>query len=377
MIAVIADDFTGAAELAGIALRYCLSVQLFTNDVEVSNADVIVVSTDSRSLNKAAAIQATQQAVKSLLLLNPTSIYKKTDSVLRGYVIDELREQMSLQQLHHALLLPANPSLGRTIVDGKYYINHQLINETSFASDPEFSITNALVKSIVKAENDDEVVIAKHTDDLPQKQIVIGEVASKNDIECWLKKVNSNYLIAGAGDCFEALLLSMNYQPMTNQSFELQQPHLYVSGTSFNKSVELIKEISKHGCVHYLSTNIMLQTEDEVWYLRVMASIKQHKKVVLAIDEVVRKAIHISAVALREAMAKAVKKIIEQNNIHEVLIEGGSTAAAILTEMNVKQFTPTNELSRGVIRMKSNDLFITVKPGSYELAPQIKQLYQV
>jgi uncharacterized protein YgbK (DUF1537 family) len=52
MIAVIADDFTGAAELAGISLRYGLKVELCVGKVEYKNADVLVVSTDSRSLKK-------------------------------------------------------------------------------------------------------------------------------------------------------------------------------------------------------------------------------------------------------------------------------------------------------------------------------------
>ena len=42
MIIVVADDFTGAAELAGISLQFGLIVQLFTNDVTACNADVAI-----------------------------------------------------------------------------------------------------------------------------------------------------------------------------------------------------------------------------------------------------------------------------------------------------------------------------------------------
>ena len=61
----------------------------------------------------------------------------------------------------------------------------------------------------------------------------------------------------------------------------------------------------------------------------------------------------------------------------EIFIEGGSTAAAILEELNIKNLAPINELERGVVRMIANDLFITVKPGSYELPQQIKELYSI
>ena len=63
--------------------------------------------------------------------------------------------------------------------------------------------------------------------------------------------------------------------------------------------------------------------------------------------------------------------------VKEIFIEGGSTAAAILEEIKIKQLSPVNELQRGVVRMKANDLLITVKPGSYELPEEIKRLFTI
>ena len=96
MIAVIADDFTGAAELAGISLRYGLTVEICLNDVSSTKADVLIVCTDSRSMQKAAAIYCTADAVEAILKFKPSLLYKKIDSVLRGYVIDEIKVQMEL-----------------------------------------------------------------------------------------------------------------------------------------------------------------------------------------------------------------------------------------------------------------------------------------
>jgi uncharacterized protein YgbK (DUF1537 family) len=47
MIVIIADDFTGAAELAGISLRYGLATDVCLNEVVESDADVLIVCTDS------------------------------------------------------------------------------------------------------------------------------------------------------------------------------------------------------------------------------------------------------------------------------------------------------------------------------------------
>ena len=56
MIVVIADDITGAAELAGIALRYGLRVSL-SNEIKKSEGfDVLCLYTNTRSVQKNDAV---------------------------------------------------------------------------------------------------------------------------------------------------------------------------------------------------------------------------------------------------------------------------------------------------------------------------------
>ena len=50
MIVVVADDMTGAAEIAGFCLRYGLRVAFATEVTELPKADVLVVATDTRSM---------------------------------------------------------------------------------------------------------------------------------------------------------------------------------------------------------------------------------------------------------------------------------------------------------------------------------------
>ena len=202
MIAVIADDFTGAAELAGISLRYGLSVEVFLNNVTATEADVIVVCTDSRSLNNTNAKEVTAKVVKNILQLNPSFIYKKIDSVLRGHVLDEINIQLQQTGLKKVLILPANPSLGRTISNGEYFINGVRINKTGFATDPEFPIKNS---SVVEMIGNDEVKVLKHTDVLPAKGIAIGEAETVNDMKSWAAVIDNTWMLAGAGDFYTAI----------------------------------------------------------------------------------------------------------------------------------------------------------------------------
>jgi D-threonate/D-erythronate kinase len=363
-IVIIADDFTGAAELAGISLRFGLTVELCVDEVKYKNADVLVVSTDSRSLIKEAALQKTEDVIKDVLQLQPSFIYKKIDSVLRGYVVDELKLQMQLVNKQRAIVMPANPTLGRTIKKGEYYINGIKINETGFVNDPEFPISSSLIRKILK----NEVQVIKVNEELPKEGIVVGEAEKPEDYNEWAKRLDKSWVLAGAGDFFTALL-SKNYPAVNLAEPQLQKPFLYVCGTAFNERKTAIKKIQETTqCVCYLKNDndgIVLNSAIEI--------IKNKQQLILAFDDEIN--FSLTAVELRIKMAALAKAVIEKAAVKELFIEGGSTAAAILQELNITLLEPVNELSRGVVRMKSEDLFITVKPGSYEMPNEIIKLF--
>ncbi|MEJ8842927.1 four-carbon acid sugar kinase family protein [Lacibacter sp. H375] len=373
MIAVIADDFTGAAELAGISLRYGLKVELCTGDVALTDADVLIVSTDSRSLNKTAALAKTAAAIERVLQLNPTLVYKKIDSVLRGYVLDELKLQMQLMLKTKAFILPANPTLGRTISNGKYYVQGKLISETGFAADPEFPISHSSVKSILKNET---INVLRHTDVLPANGIVVSEAENETDVQAWAGKLDESFVLAGAGDFYTALL-NIQFKEVKQQQPDLQLPFLYVCGTAYDQSVNYIKKVDEKNKTVLYITKQMIESgvDDPAWLQRCKDVLEQKQKAIIALNSDTIPS-DTSAADLRSIMAKAVKAVVEQCKISELFIEGGSTATAILQELGIKKLSPVNELARGVVRMKAGELYITVKPGSYELSNEIKQLFK-
>ncbi len=359
MIAVIADDFTGAAELAGISLRYGLSVEVFLHEIDNASGDVAIVCTDSRSMRLQDALNATESAINNVLRLTTTLVYKKIDSVLRGYVIEEVKIQMRILGNNKALICPANPSLKRTINNGEYLIDQKPITTTDFTKDPEFPISNA---SVVKMLNNDSVQVLKHTDVLPEQGIIIAEATNAEDVSKWAKKISNSWVLAGAGD-FYAALLEKKYKHQEQEKYRISLSHLYICGTALNQRKAFVK---KSGCVAYLPDQL---TED--WITDAVSIIQQQQKLIIAIENS-----EMAAAQLRTLMARAVNEIIKVSGVNEIFIEGGSTAAAVLKELNINQLTPVNELQRGVVRMKANDLFITVKPGSYRLPEEIIELYK-
>jgi D-threonate/D-erythronate kinase len=360
MIAVIADDFSGAAELAGICLRYGLTATVCTGEIAEATTDVLLINTDSRSLKKEGALAVTEKIILHVLALHPKWVYKKTDSVLRGYIIDELKLQMKLMDKQKAFFMPANPSLGRTISDGIYFVNSVPLHKTDFAADPEFPIKNSFVKELLQ----DEAVVLTVNEVLPVQGIVIGEVNTADDYAQWANKAGDDWLFAGTGDFFTALL-RRDFQPVATNSVKLLQPYLYICGTAFEERRKFITQLhQQQQCVMYLNNET-----DAEWLQHAVAIINAKQKLVIAINDT-----NVTAAELRMSMARLSKAVIKQSGIKEIFIEGGSTAAAVLEELGIKKLIPVNELSRGVVRMKADDLFITVKPGSYELPEEIKKI---
>lgn len=361
MIAVIADDLTGAAEMAGISLRYGLRVELCLGDLQYQDADVLVISTDSRSLPLPDALEVTKEALRQLKRFPVAWLYKKTDSVLRGYIVEELKIQQRLMRKEKVLLMPANPSLGRIIRNGEYFINGTRINETSFEHDPEFPVKSSFVKEVLGGGV--EVLSPKAS--LPASGIVAGEATASEDYQRWAAIASEDWLLAGAGDFFTALL-ERDHLRKLQAPVEMRSPHLYVSGTAFDERREFIRELDQEqGLVAFLPKRL-----DEDWLNKADEIVKAKQRLLIAIDHSDE-----SAADLRSRMAIAASAVIEKSGVKELFIEGGSTATAVLQELGISKLQPVNELSRGVVRMKTGELFITLKPGSYPLPQQIIRLY--
>ena len=184
---VIADDITGAAEIAGIASEQGFPVQLLCAGGDAVGCDVVatsgvtVIATDTRSMSEEEAVAETRRIASSFLISHSSFlIFKKTDSALRGYVVAELKALMAATGYERAVYLPANPSKGRIIRQGVYYIKEVRevpIAETAFSYDREFPATptaleerfpdarkNGIVMPDAESEEHIRSVVAQYND---------------------------------------------------------------------------------------------------------------------------------------------------------------------------------------------------------------------
>ena len=370
-LTVIADDITGAAEIAGIAHCQGQRVQLVCScPVDCGIASVngtTVIATDTRSMSESEAIIETHRITSHLSPLTP-HLFKKTDSALRGHVVAELTALMESTGYQRAVYLPANPSKGRIIKNGVYYIKEVRgekqevrdvpISETAFSYDPEFPAkTSFLRERFPNAES---------------KDIIMPDAENEEDIRRVIAKYNDGKTIfAGAADLFSALLSpqvnpqisnlkpqTSNLKPQTSNLKPLtSKDTLILCGSTQSKPLDLSIPVAPMPRKVYDGNH-----DISLW--DTSAYIGSHS-LILTIPYTHRTGKE-AAVHLRTVMAQKTMELVAQHRPDHLIIEGGATAWATLKTLGWTQFDIVGQIAPGIVQMcADNGTLVTLKPGSY------------
>ena len=362
---VIADDITGAAEMAGIAFSHGENVRLVCGGVAggcgTATYGTMVIATDTRSMSEAEAVAETQR-ITSALSHQPSTIFKKTDSALRGHVVAELTALMQATGYHRAVYLPANPSKGRIIKNGIYYINNVPIHETDFSFDPEFPAKTSVLK--------------ERFPDAEAKGIIMPDAESEEDIQKVIAKYNDGKtLFAGAADLFSAILGHSRDTRITRDSRETRDTRvsnspstLILCGSTQSKPLNLGIPIAPMPREVYDGSSDLSLWDTSAY--------KENHSLILTMPYTHRTGKE-AAVHLRTMMAQKAKELVTEyllptldregsgEGLH-LIIEGGATAWATLHALGWTEFEIVAQIAPGVVQMSAtNGTLVTLKPGSY------------
>jgi uncharacterized protein YgbK (DUF1537 family) len=374
MIAVIADDFTGAAEIGGVGLRYGLRVLIETTAQKSNTADLLIIATDSRSLSPGQSAEQIKKITSQLLELKPDFIYKKIDSVLRGNIAPEINSQMAVVSKKKAVLIAGNPGLGRIIRNGTYYINDVPLDQTFFADDPEFPRNSSSVTDII-GTNNISVVSKSVNEELPEAGIIVGNVTSQSDMAAWVERINDDILAAGGAGFFDVILsrLFPGKKEVNNDTYYLSKKSLFVMGSLYPKSEKMIRKIGSIGLIRMNMPEAIYQNKQfspgliDRWAEDIIRQLKGDHKVVVTIEHQYNHEAGVSK-RIRENIGQLIQRVMKLVHIDDLFIEGGATTYEILKQLNIKKLHPFREMDLGIIQMKVDeypDLCITTKPGSY------------
>jgi len=357
----IADDLSGAAEIAGAALRLGLPARLAEIAPDSLDPGATVLNTDSRSLTPcdaatavAAALAPLQRAADSAA--GPDFVYKKTDSVLRGPISAELRVIQTIFHKPRVLLVPQNPSRGRTIRSGHYFINEIPLHRTTFANDPLHPAHSSHAETLLGDT---------------AGSIHIPDAESESDLLAHAQSLDATLLPAGGVDFFIACLRSLGFSAGSAANPpKLATPALFVNGSASAYSRELLVLAQQHHIPVVRMPQELFDNPDDTaallaWVIEAATALTDHRRAVLSIG---RESDHRLGVAerLQSRLAAAVREICSRIAIQQLLVDGGATASAVCQSLHLGPLAVVAELAPGVVQTAAGTgLHLAIKPGSY------------
>ncbi|MBM3397558.1 MAG: four-carbon acid sugar kinase family protein [Betaproteobacteria bacterium] len=179
----IADDFTGATDLANNLVRSGMRV-VQTIGVPTAplaaDVDAVVVALKSRTIPAAEAIAQSLDALKWLQAQGAQQIYFKYcstfDSTPEGNIGPVTEALMDALGTDFTIATPAFPDNGRTVFKGYLFVGHVLLNESGMQNHPLTPMTDANLVRVMQAQTKRQVGLIDH------KTVALGETAIRERI---------------------------------------------------------------------------------------------------------------------------------------------------------------------------------------------------
>ena len=389
MVIVLADDFSGAAEIGGIGHRYGLGTEVQLSMDLNTAADLVVLDTNTRSLSEGEAAEKIFDTGTALKKWNkPFYLFKKIDSVMRGHLIPELDALQDCFNFNRILLMPANPGRGRKIIGGEYLINGVKLHETIFASDPDFPVLSSNIGQRIGSY----IATLKHVhitpgDIPPSGSIVTGDIESKGDFKNYVAALGQDDLCCGAAELFEAFLEHLGFSSWPESAFgiELSKSEftLIINGTTVKNQNERdlyhqlnIPQLPLPGNFNDAEFDLP-QDVAIAWFQKVLDILQTRKVAVVTIDHPVQQNKILSEKFLKYfvELMTYITQNITLNKIHFCLT-GGATASALIRHYTNEKLFVKGEIVSGVVSLALNGDGMqqgrfTVKPGSYPWPPRL------
>ncbi|HVW19714.1 MAG TPA: four-carbon acid sugar kinase family protein [Opitutaceae bacterium] len=350
MIAVIADDISGAAELAGAALRHGLRAEVQTAFDPSADAEVICVDTDTRSLGASEAAPRTAETVRRVAEADPKWIYKKCDSVLRGNVRAELLAAMGAAGKARAILVSANPSRRRIVRGGQIFVGDLPLHDTAFARDPEHPRTTARIVDLLGGE---------------LGGVAAPDAESAADLVRHAAAVDGGILPAGGVEFFEALLRKEGCQAAARGEASRDSHPVTLAVCGSAASWPARRDQARALGLAVFSFPLEAAA--------IAAELRGRGPALVGIgDGPATRALAPAALASR--LARVCAEVLALVPADRLLLEGGATAGAVIHRLGWRRLAACQVAAPGVgaLRPVGQDRpLLLIKPGSYDWPPEI------
>ena len=184
LLGCIADDFTGATDLANNLVRNGMRV---TQTIGIpqhglnADLDAVVVALKSRNLKPEDAVAQSLAALEYLLSQGAQQIFFKYcstfDSTPKGNIGPVTEALMAALGTDFTIATPAFPDNGRSVFKGYLFVGDQLLNESGMRDHPLTPMTDANLVRVMQAQCTLQVGLIEYQDILAGADAISSRIA--------------------------------------------------------------------------------------------------------------------------------------------------------------------------------------------------------
>lgn len=373
---IVADDLTGAMDVAGplagrgLATRVVASVDGCTF-ATLPAAEVLSINADTRHLAKEQAAQRMRSVVRELVHPDSEILIKKVDSTLRGNVVVETLAMFEASARSAAVVAPAFPRQGRTVVEGTVRVHGVPLKDTNFARDPlspppleplhELFGSADVRAEVCSVMRGGSVALAEDR----HRQIFVVDSASDEDLRSTLRTFQGRLrevLLVGSAGIAEALAeVCFERTAETFVSPALKGPLLFVVGSRTEQSLQQV-----HALVEHCSARIFAAPDGKV---DVAAAMRATESVLVLKATAGEEGPGVRASEVAHRLGEGVSQLLERRPIAAIVATGGDTAVAILQHLSQAVLRVAGTLLPGIpfsrIEAGGREVWFVTKAGGF------------
>ena len=417
LLGCIADDFTGATDLANnlvrAGMRVVQTVGVPTAPLGVS-VDAVVVSLKSRTIAPNQAVAQSRAALDWLKQHQAKQIYFKycstfdsTEQGNIGPVIDALMKDLNTD---FTVATPAFPDAGRTVYRGYLFVGDVLLNESGMQDHPLTPMRDPNLVRVLKPQTQHAVGLvdyhASTTSTLAIEQrfavlredgvgIAIIDALNNEDLIRLGQACRDMPLVTGGSGVAIGLPVNFGVKPNADATVlpQAQGNQAIVSGSCSRATLAQVADFIEHGG-HAIAIDPVLLSQDPA---QIEHYIKQ------AIDTVATQPVLVYSSSTPEQLAQvqttlgvmAAGELVEQwlaqvacalvqAGVGQLVVAGGETSGAVVQALGIEQLRigaqidPGVPWCHGVSHMdEPRALHISLKSGNFGAVDFFSRAFEV
>jgi uncharacterized protein YgbK (DUF1537 family) len=392
VLGCIADDFTGATDLANNLVRAGMRVVL-TVDVPAESdrvdADAVVVALKSRTVAAATAVEQSLRTCRWLRQQGAGQIYFKIcstfDSTAAGNIGPVIEALMDELECSFSIATPAFPENGRTVVHGHLFLGDTLLSESGMRHHPLTPMTDANLVRVLQAQLNpgkgrkvgliDYRTVAQSAEAIQTRinelkaegiAIAIVDALSDEDLGRLGEALrNSSFLTAGSG-LGGSLPRNWGFSPQNQANL----PPILAGSCSVATNAQ-VRNFVRNGGEAYALQPAHLAADLEMQIAEVLAWADACWRTEAGLPLLVystaepEKVNPAHAPVIEQAMAALARAFVKRG-VGSLVVAGGETAGICVQALDIKQIQIGPQIDPGVPWCYAGDgLHIALKSGNF------------